>query len=73
LDGLDLSTQSRTENLGQTPVNLIDADVDTAVVGDAAAGAQAVFFAANLAIGVAVGRRRQVALIRIESEEIRLL
>ena len=57
LDTRDVLTQSRSEDLGQTAVELIDADVDTAVVRDTGTGAQAVLFVPDLAIDLAVSRR----------------
>jgi hypothetical protein len=39
---------------------MIDADVDTAVVGDTGTGARGVFFVVDLAIGVTVSWRRDV-------------
>ena len=54
-------------------VELIDADVDTAVVGDTGTGAQAVLFVADLAIDVAVGRRGHVVLGRTGSDKVSVL
>jgi hypothetical protein len=54
-------------------IELIDADVDTAVIGDTGTGAQAVLFVADLAIDLAVSRRGYVVLGRIGNYEVSLL
>jgi hypothetical protein len=54
-------------------IELIDADVDTAVIGDTGTGAWAVLFVADLAIDLAVSRRGYVVLSFIGSEEVSLL
>ncbi len=52
---------------------MIDADVDTAVIGDTGTGAQAVLFVADLAIDLAVSKMGHAVLGRIGSYKISLL
>jgi hypothetical protein len=52
LEILDLLTQSRSENLGQAAVKLIETDFNTAIIGSMST--QAIFFATDLAIDIFV-------------------
>jgi hypothetical protein len=54
------------EDLGQPPVQLVDVDVDTTVVGDVGSCRQAVLFVVDLA----VSRRGRFAFGYVEREEV---
>lgn len=60
VDILDVLIERGSNNLGQMAIEVIDADGDTAIVGELGTGARTVPFIVDLAIILAVSRRGHV-------------